>query len=254
MYLKDVLDIPLDINHEIILYYEEILDGKKQRLPHGIWEKPDAYFWAKLLVRYLLEEKLNLTVEELKTLNYSKTLVKFKLSGMYTKVFNSSPYNIVEKTYGRLFHEWEMKTVPMGFWQNKDNRIKAVKWLIEDQLKLKTKEEIRKKIRTRVIREYGLSGILTNVHNDDMYAMFNEAYPDIMRRWEFRQVGHDYWKDDENIKGALNWLIDEKLGVTIEWLKNNVSYTLLKENDLTGIIAELDYDYEKLLSFLDKER
>ena len=59
---------------------------------------------------------------------------------MIMKCFGNSPYEAINNAYPNKYKEWEFSFVPRGFWNDKENGIKATKWLIEEKLKLNDKE------------------------------------------------------------------------------------------------------------------
>lgn len=251
MYLKELENNEKIFDHEIINFYKKILNGEEQRFPQGTWDKPDSIYYGTTIVKYLFEQLLNWTVEDLKTRNFRQIFLKYKLTGMYQKVFNSSPWSVVENTYGYLFHPWEMNQCPMSFWKNKDNRIKAIKWLTEEQLNIKTIQDVRKKLRVRTIRKYGLSSLLTNIYKDDLFKFFKEAYPDWeIKRWELGKVPIGYWNDEDNVKEAMEWLVFEKLKITKKEAKEKLNYTMLENYNLDGLYILNNYSIERLLSFI----
>ena len=41
--------------------------------------------------------------------------------------FNNSPYEAINITYPNKYKEWEFSNITIGFWENKQNGVKATK-------------------------------------------------------------------------------------------------------------------------------
>ena len=121
--------------------YKMVLKGDIiKQFPKGFWQQPEAKQNAAKCTRYLIEEILKYDDEKIKEKNSVSLFSKNKLSGMLAICFNNSPYEAINNAYPNKYKEWEFKNVPLGYWENKENGIKATKWLIEEKLKLDDEE------------------------------------------------------------------------------------------------------------------
>ena len=120
---------------DIIEMYKELLKGTRKKFVDGTWQRPEANINSIKVTKYLREEKLKLSDDELKEQLSLKLFKDNKLLGMLQKFFNSSPYQAINTIYPNKFKEWEFIKTPSGFW-TKEKGIEATKWLIEKKLKL----------------------------------------------------------------------------------------------------------------------
>ncbi|MCK4319658.1 hypothetical protein KAW38_03750 [Candidatus Micrarchaeota archaeon] len=141
-----------------------------------------------------------------------------RLRGLLTH-YNNSPYLAIKESYQKI-KEWEMKTTPRSFFDKKENRVKAVKWLIE---------KLGKNPRDITMLDFfdnRLRGLLAH-HRDSPYLAIREAYPEI-KEWEMKTTPMFFYKKKENRIKAIKWLIkklkkDPKDIIQKDFLDNRLS-------------------------------
>lgn len=74
---------------------------------------------GKQAIKWMIEEKLKWTTEDIKEKYGYNIFKKFKLNGMLNAVFKSSPYKAINATYPNRFKEEDFKHVPINYWKNK---------------------------------------------------------------------------------------------------------------------------------------
>ena len=109
---------------DIIEMYKELLKGTRKKFVNGIWQRPDAITNSIKVTKYLIEEKLKLTDEEMKEQLSVNLFKDNRLGGMLRCCFKDSPYQAINETYPNKFNEWEFNKTPQGFW-TKEKGIKA---------------------------------------------------------------------------------------------------------------------------------
>lgn len=234
-------------NLSAIELYKLVLEGKViKKFPPGFWQQTEAMNNAIILTKYLIEDLLKLSDKEIIEKICNQLFKQYKLGGMLGRCFNGSPYEAINLAYPNKFKPWEFKMSPMGIWKDKDNIIKATKWLIEDKLKL-TDEELKECLSQKLFYENGLRGML-GVLKDSPYEAINLAYPNKFKPWEFKQVSNNYWDDKHNGIKAVKWLIEEKLQLADEELKKILSYEIFTNYGLKGMIMQCfnDSPYEAI--------
>ena len=218
---------------DIIEMYKEILKGTRKKFVDGTWQRPDAISNAIKVTKYLIEDKLKLTDEEIKE-QLSKNLFKDNnLYGMIHCCFNDSPYQAINTIYPNKFKEWEFKQTPNKFW-TKEKGIEVTKWLIEEKLKL-TDEEIKEHLSQKLFKDNKLVGMLDKCFNNSPYQAINTIYPNKFKEWEFSKTPSSFWTKEKGIE-ATKWLIEEKLKLTNEEIKEQLSVKLFRDNKLSGML------------------
>ena len=175
---------PIIDDIDIIEMYKEILKGTRKKFANGTWQRPDAIPNAIKVTKWLIEEKLKLTDEEIKEQLSVNLFRDNSLCGMLRSCFDDSPYKVINSTYPNKFKEWEFKSVPMYFW-TKEKGIEATKWLIEEKLKL-TDEEIKKQLSVNLFKDNNLSNMIGACFNYSPYQAINETYPNKFKPEDFK--------------------------------------------------------------------
>lgn len=207
--------------------------------PKSVWNDETI----GIAVRWLVEEKLKLTDDELKKQLSINFFRKNGLLGMLQSIDSQSPYKVIEIAYPGKFHPWEFNCVPNNYW-DKETGAMAVRWLIEEKLKLE-KDEDFSKITKHIFLKNGLYGMYQTCFKADLYDAINTAYPNRFKPWQFKQISHGYWHDIDNCKSAIRWLIQEKLQITD---LNKINHATFKKNGLAWMLAvSFDNDYKKAI-------
>lgn len=123
-----------------------------------------------------------------------------------------------------------------------------VKWLVEQELKLKLDDDLPYQITDGVFRKHRLTGIQHKIYRmqetnkelsyfSSTYVAIDLAYPDVYKPWQFRHLKTAYWKDKDlgklRLATALRWLVEEKQKIrseSINALKNTRGF--IKSKDL----------------------
>ncbi len=202
------------------------------KVPLSYWTKETA----AEATRWLIEEKLKWSEEDVLKKLRQKTFHDNMLSGMLMRIFKDSPYLAMNATYPGKYKPWQFAYVPNSYW-TKESAIKATKWLIEEKLKW-SEEELFKGLSIKIFRKYGLSGMINHVYNNSPYSAINSAYPDKYKPWQFPNVPLSYW-NNETAAEATKWLIEEKLKWSEEDVVKKLSQKIFYDNGLRGMLARV---------------
>jgi len=116
-----------------------------------------------------LVKKTGKKPEEINTEDF----IKNRLGGLLQGVYNGSPYAALKEA-GYKFERWEGGSVGHNYWKNnKNERIRATKWLVERTGK--KPEEIN----TEDFIKNRLSGFLNDFYNNSFYLALKEAGFDV---------------------------------------------------------------------------
>ena len=187
--------------------------------------------------RWLFEEKLKLSDEEIKAQLSYKLFVDNGLGGMFQECFDSSPYQAINAAYPGKFKPWEFNITLRSYWENIENGVEATRWLFEEKLKL-SHEEIKAQLSYKLFDDNGLRNMLFSCFNDSLYQAINAAYPGKFKPWELNCVPRGYWGNIENGIEATRWLFEEKLKLSDEEIKSQISRKLFEDNGLDGMLQQ----------------
>lgn len=136
---------------------------------------------AKIILNnYLIEN--NLKGIDLYELDYSDILKKAGLISYY----GVNVLGFVMKFYENKYAAYRFKTTSTNYWKTKENRIMALKYLIEEDMKLEL-EKIPLYLTITSIRSIGTTTMYTVLKNyySSLYEWVNEVYPDVFDPKDF---------------------------------------------------------------------
>lgn len=108
-------------------------------------------------------------------------------------------------TYHKLL-DGQIKVLPRGTWQNDEQVIILIRYVLEVKLAL-SKEEIPQITRTN-IAENKLWGALNRFKS--IHKLIHFVYPDVYHECDFQRVTPDYWSDINRIKERFEWKLKEE--------------------------------------------
>lgn len=214
--------------------------GDRKQFPNGTWMRPDSLENAKKCIKYLIEDKLKFTDEEIKNSISIIFYARFKLAGMLRMCFNNSPYSAINIIYPNRFKPWEFAFVAKNYWKSEESCITATKWLVEEKLHLSDKE-LKNNLSFALFKYNNLKGMLTCHFNNSPFEAINLAYPNKFKPWEFTRCSKKYWTKETAVE-ATRWLVEEKLHLSDDEIKENLSNRLSIDNGLGGMI-HIIYNY-----------
>lgn len=162
------------------LYPNQFKEWEFKMTPLNFWTKNKAL----QLLKWTIEEKEKLDLEELRNIYGGKWLIQSGLKGACQLCWEDSPYAMINDLYPNQFKEWEFKMTPNGFW-TKEKALDALRWTIEEREKL-TDEQLLQKYTIRWIKSHRLWTPLMKYWNGSPYAMINDLYPNKYLKNSFR--------------------------------------------------------------------
>ena len=160
----------------------------------------------------------------IKELN-QKDFYDYGIMALLNYSYKGSPYSAIKEAGMVDFEPWEMKVTPMGTFQSKKTRIRAVKWLV------KKLNKNPREISQNDFYDNGLLGLIKFYHNGSSYSALKEAGLVDFERWEMNNAPKDTFKFKKDRIRAVHWLV-KKLNknlreITQEDFLNNDLSTLI---------------------------
>lgn len=140
---------PLDV-------YRLVVDGDLPAYPPKFVEE-HAQLLSTDGLRYVVEERLGWTPDEVRKGFNSKFLETYKLSRL-PKFLGCTQFDLLDAAYPDIYKQWEMKSTPNKYW-TQDVAITAVRWTLEEKCKL-PKEEWTTRVTTEWLVSQKLDRIL----------------------------------------------------------------------------------------------
>lgn len=139
--------------------------------PNNFWTKERALE----ALRWTIEEKENLSSQQIIDFYNIKWLIANKLASACKLIWNDSPYRMINDLYPGRFKEWEFAITPNNFW-TKEKALEALKWTIEEKERL-TENELLSVYSQKWLIKHKLWTPLKRYWNGSPYSMLNDLYP-----------------------------------------------------------------------------
>lgn len=210
--------------------YELACLGEIKRVPRGFWNKETAV----AVMKWLIEEKYQLTEEELKKRWTHRFLIENRLQSMIQRVFLNNAYEAINAVYPGRFKPWEFRSIEDGYWTD-ETLVEAVRWLIDDKLKL-TEDEIKYLWSYKFLEEHQLANAVSVFFKGrSLFELLNLAYPNRFKPWELGNVPKGFWNEKTSAE-ATKWLIETKLKMTPQEAQKIGLYKIFKEHKIAGAL------------------
>ena len=161
-------------------------------LPDGYWKiKENRIKAIKELIVRLQKSPKEITAKDFK---------ENRLRGLLTSYYSNVYEALTEAGFD--ISPWEMKHVPHGYWKERENRINAIKRLVENFKK--PIEEISQKD----FQKNRLGGILANYYKNSPYLALRDSGFEI-EEWQMKYKPQYIWKNVEKRVKAIQWLVNK---------------------------------------------
>jgi len=176
---------------------ENIKPWEMAMTPMGFYEDKNNRVAA---IRWFVE-KLGKDPRDITADDFNKN----KLGGLFVKYYHSSPYDAVKEAFPEMgIKPWEMIKTSMGFYNSKENRVAATKWLVE-----KLKKDPRD-LTYDDFKNNGLIGLLHHHYDNSPYEAVKEAFPEMgIKPWEMKITPQGFYQKKENRTAAVKWLAEK---------------------------------------------
>lgn len=158
-------DSPIDA--VMYSYPSEFKVWEFNKVPLNYWNLQNAIEAS----RWLIEDKHNFTLEDVRIRCTCAFFIENNLGGMLKTVFNGSNVLAIMSLYPGKFKPWELLQCPRGFWTKKTG-IAATKWLVEERLKVNCYD-----VNLSDFRNNGLDGMLRCLYGSCYKTALKTAYP-----------------------------------------------------------------------------
>lgn len=217
--------------------YKKIIT-KEYEAHSSFWDNKEV---RKICINYFVEDILK--IKDISKEAYKISIKAMRENGLDSLLdrYEWDRYKILKEVYPEL-EEWEIGS-RKGKWDNRENRKKAVKAVLGDDieaLKCKTVEEIKEMLDNK-----GSIGLVA--YYGGLPGLFIDIYD--IKPWQFR-VPNGYWDSIENVNCAIKWLIDEKLNGNYEVLRNkgvNKLTDYLKDYGLSCMVIKNKLNGDKMI-------
>ncbi|RMF60184.1 MAG: hypothetical protein D6748_04675 [Calditrichaeota bacterium] len=207
---------------QVISAFVNVYVGIEKRFPPYFLHR-DGDKRSRVVIRFLVDKILHKDPRKLLDEADETFFIIHKIQNIY-RFYNYSLNRVLQNAYPDLIHPWLKSRCQDNYWANKENRMKALRWLVEEQLKIPPSELYRHSISREDFARHGLSFMFNRYYNSVSRAL-GEAYPNL-HPWELGKVPFEFWTD-KTAAAAIRWMIEKK-GWSVEELPGKA-----KEKQLT---------------------
>jgi len=174
---------------------------------------------SKRMVIRLLVDMLDLSEKEIPKGISCQTFIDAGLYWWLWVFFGHSPYKAIRFAYPQFYYH-QMPILPRNSWpNNKNGKNKAVKYLKMVLEESGYEEAYYPKLLTKkFFEEYKLIVPLRYIFKNDRFKFLDAAFPGAYHPWEFSKSPARFFNSMRNIKKAVRWMVEEKLGFDMKHL------------------------------------
>lgn len=231
----------------IISLYKQVLSGQLKKFPRFTWELPNSLYYAKVITRFVVEKKLKWSIEDIKSHFNTETIIKYKLRGMYSALFNCH-FTLIDNAYPDKIFPWELAKTPQGYWICDENKRTALRWLFVEKLGGDL-QFIKKNLSQQTFIQFRLIGLLEHFQNSP-YQALEFMYLGKVKPWELGVAPNGFWHCDKNKREALKWLFEEIFEGDLKKIKQNLCANTFKQYGLTGLFNHFNQSPYQTLEFM----
>jgi len=210
-FTQDQIDVRTSLDEESVVgVYKNVFLGLFNKFPMHFLNH-DTLYRCAVLTRYSTESILQKKPLDILKENTSDDFARVGLTGV-VRYFNYSLNRMMRNAYPDLLMPWEQAHVEDGYWHEESNRRLAVRWLVEEKLKI-PRNEIPKALRDDKIKkstfvECGLSYMFMQYYKS-VSRCIGFGYPELMP-WELGSVPNSFWQGEEgstNVVRSVMWMM-----------------------------------------------
>lgn len=226
-------------HREVVDVYEKVLAGEERRFPNKFFDGKDGKKRARIVTRYLFDEKLKIPPEEIPQRIHKRLFYENGLAWMLGKCFGWSPYRAIDNAYPGHYKPWQFNV--KGIWRGASGlelAAEATRWMIEAE-GIAT-EEVPRLVTPGLFATYDLSGMLSMCFHGSCYRAIENAFPGRYRPWEFKNVPKHFWSGEkglENARAATRWLAEKVLHIPREHVLSEMTYEMFRKHGLGGMLT-----------------
>ena len=162
---------------------------------------------AAIIVRFLIQDVIETTPENILSEKDDLFFFHHHLQNVY-RYFNYSMNRVLQNAFPEIIPPWLLSRTQSRYWDSAENRLTAIRWLVENRLGIAPAELFRHSVSKKDFANHGLSYMFNKFYNSVSRALA-AAYPE-MNPWETGNVPFDYWTE-QTTANAIRWMI-KKLG------------------------------------------
>ncbi|MEW9669856.1 hypothetical protein [Ammoniphilus sp. 3BR4] len=132
-------------------------------------------------VKYVIEVKCNIPHQEIPQKINHHFFRERGLLGII-RLFNDSPYRVINAIYPDQFHPWQFSNVPMNYWKNPIHVKQRMDVLLFEEIGFSSYQEAIKNLRKKYFFQYRLTGLFQMAFDSRLYKVKEWIAKQIIRK------------------------------------------------------------------------
>lgn len=202
----------LIVNKEqVIEIYQDVLAKRRKRFPNYFFVGNEGKKYMRYMTCYLLEQHLSIPINEIPFQVGANTLWSHRLRPP-AMLYGWNYYEVIDNAYPGIFKPWQFQQVPDKYWDGEEGKkraIEAVKYVIEEKLKIPLKE-IPIQVNIHFFNQHSLGGVFS-LFGQSPFQVVDAVYPGIFKPWQFAHVPMNCWKNKKYIQEAMEDFLFKQL-------------------------------------------
>ncbi|MFQ6387628.1 hypothetical protein ACLNAR_07590 [Priestia aryabhattai] len=144
---------------QVIEVYQDVLDKRRKRFPNHFFVGHEGKKYIRYMTCYLLEQRLSIPIHEIPLRAKAGTLWSHRLKAP-AMLYGWNYHEVIDNAYPGRFKPWQFQQAPDKYWDGEEGKkraIEAVKYVIEEELKIPLKE-IPIQINIHFFNQHSLGG------------------------------------------------------------------------------------------------
>lgn len=138
--------------------------------------------------------KNNIVIEDIFTFNYDSVIRKSILRGFLKRCCNNDLLSFIMKYHENKYGAYKFKSSYKKYWESKENRIKALKYFIEEDMKINLEKVPLYVTLTALRKDTSTLYSVCKKYYHSLFEWVNEVYPDafIEKDFDIHYVRNDF--------------------------------------------------------------
>lgn len=229
------------ISKSPIKVYQEVLSGERKTFPKGFFRSETAKEDAKAIIKYVLEQELGWSIEEIPKNITKQTFIDMKLIGMLNTLYSNQIYKALDDVYPGKWKRWELKYTTRGCITTDKDADEVIKWVIDTKMDGSI-ERAKRELTYHYLISLGLRTVADICLKKPIADILNRIYNAEYKAYDFRKLPSGYWKKEGIIEKGLRDLIRDSFNSDKLEAYNEITVQMLVDKGLQGIYKECKSD------------
>jgi len=205
-------------------FYDYVLETDLKISNNGYKNFIDNFEGARKVVDEYIN-KNNIIIEDIYDFNYYDIIRSCSLTGFLDRCCNNSILDFIMEYYNNEYPAYKFKGGSKKYWESKDNRIKALKYFIEEDMKIELDKVPLYITLTALRKDNSTMYNLCKKYYKSLFEWVNEVYPDRFdpKDFDIHYVRNDFGSIEE---AEVHDILNKEFKHKVIYNPNNTDRTI----------------------------